>query len=382
VRLDLALGRHELIIAELQALVDEHPLRERLYGLLMLALYRCGRQAEALAVCRRARSTLVNEMGIELSQELQELERAILNHDETLAAPPQQVTGPAQSAAEETAAVRLLVAPRQLPATIADFTGRHEFLTAIRHLLSDDDGEPYALRIVAISGKGGVGKSCLAIRAPHELADHFPDTHLYADLSAQQGEDPIGEVLARFLRALGVSGPAMPDDVRARAEEYRSRLAGKHMLVVLDDVTDEEQVTPLLPGSSTCAVIVTSRARLSVLSGAGLVDVTEFDVDQSLGMLDKIIGADRVRAETEAANELVKRCGGLPLALRIAGAKLASKPHWAIASLVRRLADEVPTTRDLGTELAKVRLAVPPGKSIMDTIRQVRRTITAEMEVA
>lgn len=329
-RLDLELGRHERIIAELRALVDAHPLRERLYGLLMLALYRSGRQAEALEVCRRARTTLVTEMGIELGQELQDLEHRILNHDGALAVPKQQAP------TEE--AVRMLVAPRQLPATIADFTGRDAHLTEIKNLLGAA-GERYALRIVAISGKGGVGKSSLAIRIAHEIADDFPDGHLYADLSAQ-GEDPVSGVLGRFLRALGVSGATMPDDLRERAALYRSRLAGKRVLVVLDDVTDEQQVTPLLPGSSTCVVITTSRARLSVLSGASWIDVTVFDVDQSLALLDRIIGRDRVRAEPEAARELVQRCGGLPLALRIAGARLAAKPHWQLAFLVRRLADE------------------------------------------
>ncbi|TCO62352.1 AfsR/SARP family transcriptional regulator [Actinocrispum wychmicini] len=331
-RLDLALGRHERIIGELRSFVDEHPLRERLYGLLMLALYRSGRQAEALEVCRRARTMLVTEMGIELGQELQDLEHAILNQDGTLAAPAKSREPPEESA------VRLLVVPRQLPASIADFTGRDADIAEIKNRLGGA-GEQYALRIVAISGKGGVGKSSLAIRVAHEVGDDFPDGHLYADLTAA-GEDPVVGVLARFLRALGVSGSTIPDDPREREDLYRSKLAGRRVLVVLDDATGEEQVTPLLPGSATCAVIVTSRARLSGLSGASWIGVTVFDVGQSLDLLDRIIGRDRVRAEPAAANELVNRCGGLPLALRVAGARLAAKPHWRLDFLVRRLADE------------------------------------------
>lgn len=345
-RLDLALGRHEEITGELRALVNEHPLHEKLYGLLMLALYRSGRQAEALEVCRLARTTLVEELGIDPGQELQALERAILNRDPALDLPVTAApSASARSADEHPAATapasstEQIVIPRQLPASIADFTGRQGHLGEIKQLLAERP-DAAAMRIVAISGKGGVGKSSLAIRVAHELADAFPDGHLYADMQAPGGEDPTATLLARFLRALGVSGPAVPEDLQERVEMYRSRLADKRLLVVLDDVTSEEQVVPLLPGSPTCAVITTSRARLSGLSGAHWADVDVFDADMSLELLAKIIGSDRVEAERAASNELVDFCGGLPLALRIAGARLASRPHWRIDGLVARLEDE------------------------------------------
>lgn len=342
VRLDLALGRHEELSGELAALIDEFPLRERLYEFRMLALYRSGRQAEALEVNRRARSTLVEELGIEPGQKLQNLAGAILNRDPALDL--QGVNAGSPTAGEATGkAQQQPVFPRQLPGSIADFTGRENHLAEILKVLADEPGaetDPYALRIVAIAGKGGVGKSSLAIRAAHELSEEFPDGHLYADLRGPNGADFTAKVLARFLRALGVAGTGVPDDLGERAEMYRSRLAGKRMLVVLDDVTSEEQVLPLLPGTPSCAVITTGRVRLSGLPGAHLVDVEVFGADHSMELLAKIIGNDRLLAEESSAIELVRLCDGLPLALRIAGARLASKPHWRISALVRRLADE------------------------------------------
>lgn len=341
-RLDLMLGRHEEVSADLPALISEHPLRERLYGLLMLALYRSGRQAEALEAFQLARATLVAEIGIEPGPELSELEHAILNRSPAL-----ELTQPARTAGDEAAADQpsagFPVTPRQLPATIGDFTGRGCHLERIRQLVGverDAGAGGYALPIVAISGRGGVGKSTLAIRAAHELSRHFPDGHIYADLHPPHGDECVPTLLARFLRALGVPARSVPDGLAERAELYRSRLADKRVLVVLDGVNDEEQVRPLLPGSPTCAVIATSQTRLSRTPGACLIDLGVFDVDNSLELLAKIIGADRVRAEPEAAAELVRLCDGLPLALRIAGARLAGRPHWRIGGLVRRLRDE------------------------------------------
>jgi DNA-binding SARP family transcriptional activator/tetratricopeptide (TPR) repeat protein len=335
VRLDLELGRHEEIAVELRALVAEYPLRERLYGFLMLALYRSGRQAEALEVCRGARATLIAELGIEPCQELQDLERAVLNRDPSLdlpSAPASDASAPAEKSA---------ASPRQLPASVADFIGRRDQIAEVRRILSDHKRSataPYAVPIIALSGRGGIGKSTLALRVAHELGEAYPDGHLYVDLQGTVGEDRTTMLLARFLRALGVT--VIPEDLAERAEMYRSRLANLRLLLVLDDVTSEEQVTPLLPGSPSCAVIVTSRSRL-YLSGAHWVDVQAFDNDMSMELLARIVGRERLEAEPDCTADVIRYCGGLPLALRIAGARLASRPHWRIAELSRRLKNEV-----------------------------------------
>ncbi|MFC4856999.1 AfsR/SARP family transcriptional regulator [Actinophytocola glycyrrhizae] len=347
IQLDLALGRHEEVVGELAALIEEHPLRERLYEFLMLALYRSGRQAEALEVGRRARTTLVEELGIEPGKALQELESSILNRIPELDL-ASTGTGPLRDTATTTTqSDKPLVVPRRLPASIADFTGREEQLAEIRRALSgedDDRNTRFGMRIVAISGKGGVGKSTLAIRAAHELRDSYPDGHLYADLESPTGTNRIHGVLDRFLHALGVDGSAIPEDVEEKADMYRSRLADLRVLVVLDGAAGENDVIPLLPAGPGCAVIVTSRSPLSGLPGAALIAVSPFDVALSLEMLAKIIGPERMVAERAAAVELVDFCGRLPLAMRIAGARLASRPHWRLDVLVARLRN---TTRRL-----------------------------------
>ncbi|MDQ3790375.1 MAG: tetratricopeptide repeat protein, partial [Actinomycetota bacterium] len=271
------------------------------------------------------------------------LETAILNRDPKLDVTSSGHAGaadrPATSRPEPHSAV-----PRRLPATIADFTGRQGQLAEITHVLGGRRGETeaYGMRIVSISGKGGVGKSTLALRAAHELRDAYPDGHLYGDLEgAGSDEDRVRGVLARFLRALGVDGNAMPDDDEERGDLYRSRVANKKVLVVLDGATDESQVIPLLPAGPGCAVIVTSRTRLSGLPGALQIAIDVFDSDHSLQLLATIAGADRVRTEEEPARELVELCGGLPLAIRIAGARLASRAHWRVDMLVNRLRDNV-----------------------------------------
>jgi DNA-binding SARP family transcriptional activator len=335
VEVELALGRHDRLIGELRSLVAQHPLRERLQAALMLALYRSGRQAEALQVYRDARTVLIDDLGIEPGEQLQRLERAILSHDPDLDPPdaePVWAPLPALPAP--------LVVPRQLPADIVDFTGREELVAAIGDFLAGDAGAD-ALRVLAIAGKGGAGKSSLAVHAAHRLSGAFPDGQLYAGLrgSGPQREDPT-QVLGRFLGGLGVSGQAIPDDPEERAQMYRSRLAGSRVLVVLDDAADADHVRPLLPGTGSCAALVTSRVRLTDLPGVHQVTVDTLDAGHALELVTRIIGAARVAAEPAEAGQLVRLCGRLPLALRVASSRLVSRPHWPLRHLVALLRDE------------------------------------------
>lgn len=330
-RLELALGRHVEIIGDLQALIDEHPLREELYGYLMLALYRSQRQSEALEVFRRVRATLVEEVGIEPVEYLRDLERAILAGDKDLAAP---VDAPAPPP--------VTVTDCRLPAGIADFSGRDAELTAAVALLGGGTHPvpPGVSPVAGVSGQSGVGKSCLAIQTAHRLAERYPNGYLYASFRACDGDVEWANVLVRFLQALGVPTAGIPDDAEARVRLYRARLAGRRVLVVLDDVATEQSVLPLLPATPGCAALVTSRCQLGALHGTRWLHLARFDRDRSLSFLADQIGDPRVAAERAAAIELAGLCAGLPLALRIAGARLVAKPHWRIADLVTRLADE------------------------------------------
>ncbi len=328
--LELTLGLHREMLNELRELADRHPLRESVQRTLMLALYRSGRQAEALDVYRAARENLVTELGIEPGRELRELHHAVLVRDPLLDIDVAPDRGPL--AAEK---------PRQLPAAIADFTGREDDLAALRRCLVVDGGPaPFAPRVAAVSGPGGVGKSTLAIRAAHELSDEFPDGQLYADLRGAPGDAAAMRVLDRFLRALGVAGTAVPERQPERSELYRSRLADRQMLILLDDVADERQVRMLLPGSPGCGVIVTSRTRLTALDGAQLIDVEVLDDEGTRELLARLSGPRRLESEAEATRRLMGLCAGLPLAIRICASRLKARPDWSVQRLVERLSDE------------------------------------------
>lgn len=328
--LELALGRHEEVCQRLAGLVREYPLRERLRWQQMLALYRSGRQAEALAAYRDARQVLVAELGLEPGPELRELERAILTADPALDLAPRE-TGPDTP-----------VVPRQLPADIPDFAGRAELIARIRQLAHVDDRESpgTAVPAIVITGRAGVGKTALAIRVAHELANHFPAGQLYAQL---RGEDarPLAavRVLERFLRALGVAGNAIPETVAERGEMFRSLIAGRRLLIVLDDAASESQVIPLLPGTAGPRVLVTSRRRLAGLAGARQVEVEVLDRATAVRLLAAQSGRTLTGTELASAEVLAEQCAGLPLAIRIAAARLASRPHWSIGDLTARMLD-------------------------------------------
>jgi tetratricopeptide (TPR) repeat protein len=331
--LELELGRHRELVGELTELVEAHPLREQLRGQLMLALYRSDRAAEALHAYRETRRTLIDELGIEPSDRLRQLERAMLTSDPVLWPPPQPVL--MQPMKRQV--------PSLLPTDIADFTGRDDQLGRIRRGLPMESGEAerQAVPIVALTGGGGVGKTSLAVHAAHEVVGHFPDGQLFADLhgSTLRSVSPA-QVLERFITALGAPPSAIPEGLDERAEMYRNLLAGRKILIVLDDATSESQVVPLLPGRGAAAVIVTSRRRLVSLPGATHVEVTALAASNSVDLLARIAGEGRVRAEARAAAQIAEYCGHLPFALRIAGTRLSARPHWSVQQLVDRLADE------------------------------------------
>ncbi|MEV6349052.1 BTAD domain-containing putative transcriptional regulator [Actinoplanes sp. NPDC051851] len=340
--LELDLGRHRQLVGELGRLVDENPLREQLRGQLMLALYRSGRQSEALAVHRAGRVLLMEELGLEPGDALRLLETAILHNDPALNLPGTPEPPPVETAAEpEVAAPRPLgqERPRQLPADTPDYVGSG-LVRRVEALLTDSRARSGP--VVVIAGRPGTGKSALATHVAHRIAaEHYRDGQLYCDLrgAALEPLDPA-PVLGRFLRALGIPGSLIPDPVDERAEMYRTLLADRRVLIVLDDAASERQIGPLLPGAGVSAVVVTSRNRLTALPGAARLQLDALAPAEALELLARVVGRDRVDREREAALALVRTVGGLPLALRIVAARLAARPHWTLASMVHRLANE------------------------------------------
>ncbi|MBF8191947.1 tetratricopeptide repeat protein [Nonomuraea sp. K274] len=340
---DLELGNHAKVVSELIALTADHPLRERLRAQLMLAYYRCGRQGDALNVFTETREALIDELGIEPGPELAALHQRILAADPTLAAVHVPAAGEEPPDAEEPPPTIELPRPAQLPAAVNDFTGRREPAVRLRSMLSSQSTQSSSegVPLVAISGIGGVGKTALAVHVAHAADDLFPDGQLYADLRGFTDEATAPEsALGGFLRALGIPPDVIPDGLQERSALYRSILADRRILVLLDNARDAEQVSPLLPGSPGCAAIVTSRVKLADLPSAKLVDLDVMEPDEALSLFSSVAGPERVAAEHGAAMDVVAACGFLPLAVRIVAARLAARPSWTVASLVPRLADE------------------------------------------
>ncbi|GIF04990.1 AfsR/SARP family transcriptional regulator [Actinoplanes siamensis] len=333
----LRLGRHGELLPGLSAAVAEHPLDERLAGQAMLALYRCGRQADADERYRRIRRRLADELGSDPGAALRRLHEQILTADPALAVP---APDPGRSGAPVAAAATV---PAQLPADVRAFTGRTGELAALDRLLeSPDDDEP-PLTVALLSGTAGVGKSALAVRWAHRVRDAFPDGQLYVNLRGYDAEQPVAvaDALAGFLTALGVRGPEIPPGTDERAGRYRSELTGRRMLVLLDNASSVEQVRPLLPGSGSCLVLITSRDSLPgmvAVHGAERVNLDLLPLPDALGLLRKLIGA-RVDRETAAAEALAAACARLPLALRIAAELAADRSDVPLADLVAELGD-------------------------------------------
>jgi DNA-binding SARP family transcriptional activator/tetratricopeptide (TPR) repeat protein len=359
---DLRLGRHHEIVAELRQVTMDQPLREEPHGQLMLALYRCGRQAEALEVFRDVGRRLRKELGVSPGPRLQELHQRILTADPSLAGNPAAAgaTTPVPAAdpapAEVPAAAPLPVAPAQLPPDTADFTGREEQVKLLCQLLATppDQNRPGAVVVSALAGMAGIGKTALAVHVAHRLRDRFPDGQLYVNLQGATAPLQPAEVLSRLLRDLGDPDRVIPTGGEERAARYRSLLATRKMLIVLDDAREAAQVRPLLPGSADCAVLVTSRTVLTGLAGAARLSLDALADDEARDLFSAIVGPPRAIAEPEAVAAVLACCAGLPLAIRIAGSRLASRPAWSVAQLAARLASE----RSRLAELAVGDLAV------------------------
>ncbi|MBV9451048.1 MAG: tetratricopeptide repeat protein [Streptosporangiaceae bacterium] len=333
---DLHLGRHAEVTAELHGLVRAYPLREHMHALLMLALSRCGRQSEALAAYQRARQVLVEELGTEPGADLQALHQRILTADPTLSthkiAPPASAGGDGWTA------------PRQLPGVAAHFTGREGELAELTRVL-DQAGQqaPGTVVISAIAGMAGVGKTALAVHWAHQVAHRFADGQLYVNL---RGFDPSvspvapEEAIRELLDGLAVPAEHIPPGLAAQAGLYRSLLAGRRLLIVLDNARDEQQVRPLLAGHPGCLVLVTSRRELTGLAatdGARLLTLDALPPAEACQMLTARLGTDRAAPAT--VTQVAALCAHLPLALAIASARAAACPRVPLAALAAELRD-------------------------------------------
>jgi DNA-binding SARP family transcriptional activator len=450
---ELACGRAAQVVAELRGFVAEHPLRERLWLLLMRALEDAGRRAEALGVFAQAQEVIAAELGVDPGAELQRFHRELLAADASSAtAPPVRprraapadrapsadraaptaakrglardvhavdatdaVADSSAQAAEESSAAAVVadeetsagelagaiaigtiaeppaaedahqaeaavpalapakVRPAQLPADIGDFTGRETHVEHLCELLLTGNAAsgPGAVRIAVVNGAAGLGKTTLAVHAAHQVSAQFYDGQLYVDLlgASPQPASP-GEVLARFLRDLGIEGDKVPVRDDERAALYRTTLTGRRMLILLDNAKDAAQVRPLLPGSSSCAVLVTTRNRTSDLASTRSFDLNVLEDTEALALFSRIVGEERAAAEPDATAEVLVACAGLPLAIRICAARLAARRQWKIATLAGRLRNQHRRLDELKTGDLAVRASFQVS---YDSIRTVSR---------
>ncbi|MFI6599454.1 BTAD domain-containing putative transcriptional regulator [Nonomuraea sp. NPDC050536] len=329
--LEFAAGRHAELIDLLVAELTAHPLRERLAGQLMLALHRAGRQADALAVGRDYRRTLAEEQGLDPGHAFLAVEETVLRGE-----PPAEAERPATTARPVAAS---------LPYDIADFAGRS---VQVEELC---DPASQAVTIYAIDGMAGIGKTALAVHAAHRLAERYPDGQLFVDLHAHTaGQRPLepAEALEELLRQLGVPTERIPASLTERAALWRAELAGRRVLLVLDNAADAAQIRPLLPGASNSLLLITSRQRLTDLDGVRPLSMDVLPLPDGVALFTGIVG-ERAATEPDAVTEVLLLCGFLPLAVRIAATRLRHRPRWSVAHLAERLRDE----RRRLTELAR-----------------------------
>jgi DNA-binding SARP family transcriptional activator len=317
---ELRLGRHDEAVRELPRLLSQHPMRERLVGLHMLALYRCGRHTEALAAFQQLRRRLADELGVDPGPDLDALHTAILRRDAAL------------DRAASTAKV-----PAQLPARVGHFTGREAELEALDHVLDAVEAP-----VVVISGAAGMGKTALGVQWAHRAADRFPDGQLFLDLRGHDpaGAVPVADALAHLLRGLEIPDERIPGSDGERAALYRSLLHGKRCLILADNAGSVPGVLPLVPGGGGSLLVVTSRMTLAALGTRHAVHHVTVDAlghEASMTLLGKVLGEGRVRRERGPAARLARLCGGMPLALRIAAARLVGDPDRPIARAAAEL---------------------------------------------
>ncbi|SDH33731.1 DNA-binding transcriptional activator of the SARP family [Lentzea fradiae] len=318
---ELALGRHHELISELVGLVNADPLRERTRAQLMIALYQGDRQAEAFATFQEGSRLLSDELGVDPGPTLRNAYQAILTHDVRPAFPVQRNS--------------VTTTPR--PATPAagtpDFTGREAELDVVTDRLRTRSS------LVTVTGMPGVGKTVFALHVADRLRAEFPDGRLHVDLRG--GGTPLspGEALGALLGGLGVSGSSLPSSLDQRATLYRDLLAERRMIVVLDDAATDPQVRPLLTGAPHCRTIITTRRVLTTLGGQHTLTLPPLGDDEALALFTSIAGPERTDAEKAAAARIVRLCHGLPLAVRIAGARAAAKLHWSLERMAARFAD-------------------------------------------
>ncbi|WP_436991152.1 AfsR/SARP family transcriptional regulator [Streptomyces sp. enrichment culture] len=404
--LRLEQGRAHDAVSELMPLVAEHPLRESLSALLMVALYRVGRQADALRVYHDLRGLLAEQLGIDPSSAVNYRYQQILRSEPALDTPPaarrDRPAGPPAAAPP----------PRSLPHDLPDFTGREAELERLlahvppapgpapaapaarqpapgpapgtphgpegqaaprtgdpaayppgrpQHQAAHPAATRHAVRIIALDGMAGTGKTALAVHAAHRVADRYPDGQIFLDLHGFSPHcEPVEphDALGTLLRALGVPADALPDDPDDRASLWRGMTADRRLLLLFDNVIASDQVRPLIPAGPGCLVLVTSRPRLAGLDGAVPLPLPLPSAAEGLALLGQVIGHRRVADEQEAATELVALCGRLPLALRITASRLTNRPHWTLAYLAGRLRDEERRLDELAVEHRSVRTAL------------------------
>jgi DNA-binding SARP family transcriptional activator len=334
--LELTLGRATDLIPELTTLIRQHPLRERLRAQLMLALYRSARQADALTLYRQTRQQLTHDLGVEPSTELQQLHQRILQRDPTLTLPtPQPPAGDSTR--------------RYLPRSVGDFTGRD---AAIAELLAAVPDGPRATSVVqAIDGMAGVGKTTLAVHVAHLVADRYPDAQLAIDLQGHSTDAPLDPTVAldQLLRQMDVAPERIPDGLPARVALWRSQLAGRRVLLLLDNAATSNQIEALLPNGPGCLTLVTSRRRLTGLDGAPCLALEVLTTDEAVALLRRTVGV-RIQVDPQAAADIARHCGHLALAIRLAGARLVHRPGWTARDVADQLAEAGRGLRDMAAE--------------------------------